>query len=209
MRARWRDCSTRRSVRGLPRGQTGEGDIPCGLSGKGRVRRGRGPGRKKFPILREKVPQFILATSKKFPVLHGARRESSPKTRGEPGFWGGGFMAVACFLGLRTSSFKNFNVFAAASGPALPLPEGPEREGGEKVRRRWLGYCGLGMTIIRHCIVRWSGALGKGQVSWRGSLRDPFSSSPPQTVERTGADGGEREGSRRWRPAARIPPARE
>ena len=62
--------------------------------------------------------------------------------------------------------------------PPSPLALLPQREGGNRVRRRWLGYCGLGMMIFRHCIVRRSGALGKGQVSWRGSLRDPLSSSP-------------------------------
>ena len=45
-----------------------------------------------------------------------ARRESSPKSRGETGVLEGTFMAVACFLGLRTSPFENFSLLREASG---------------------------------------------------------------------------------------------
>ena len=45
-----------------------------------------------------------------------ARRESSPKSRGEAGVLEGIFIAVACFLGLRTSPFEKFSLLREATG---------------------------------------------------------------------------------------------
>ena len=103
----------RRVLLGLPRASL-RSHVPSGRReavGASPARRGR---MRKFPVClkkvpgrisvtSEKVPSCILARSKKFPVCLLARRGSSRKTRGETGVLRGVFMAVACFLGLRTS----------------------------------------------------------------------------------------------------------
>ncbi len=50
------------------------------------------------------------------------RRESSPKSGSETGVLEGVFMAVVCFLGLRTSQFEIINVYAAPLLNPFPSP---------------------------------------------------------------------------------------
>ena len=82
-------------------------------------------------------------------------------------------------------------------GADVPHPQ-PTKVGGG---RRYLGSRFRGNDGGARAMTG-AGALIGG---WSG----PLSSSPPQTVERTGADGGEGDGSRCCRAATRFPPARE
>ena len=87
-----------------------------------------GTGSSRFA--RKKFPAAFSLRVKKFPVFMLVRRGSSRKSGGEPGVLEGVFMAVVCFLGLRTSQFEIFNVHSGVRAPALrPPPQSSPADG--------------------------------------------------------------------------------